>query len=466
VSFILKLFKQIPVMAIVVGLKKAVMAIGIFVVLTVSLFNVALTEAENLNWNIAGIDYWTIDNPPNGATSQVGSLVLDSLGNPHILCNGKYIVWAGSSWSVQETDFSGQLVLDKNDNPHVCYTIGKYYNADLYLYDIIYSSFLGSNWTKEVVASRLYPDGSPYLAFDLNGDPHITYMRGSASLMYASKNSSGWSSKIVDANAGGGCKLIFDSDNNPHITYQSASDGLYGFSVANWDGTSWNIQRLNGENQGCSIALDSNGNSHIFFAHYYSASWNYASWNGTGWSVQTLAINSTYGVSYSSLAIDSQNKIHVAFWTYNNSFHIMSDTGYLEYAIYNGSSWSIQQIDYQPTTSADLALALDKTGQPHILYAYQHVNFPLDKDNLPYIQTINYQKYASLENLPSFTSVPALPQTNFFSMFLSMFGGTQTFVTAFVIVPCVILVILLVVAVWFQRQFKNKPQNGNGGLSK
>jgi hypothetical protein len=450
----------------VVGLKKAVLAIGVFLVLAVSMFSVALTQAENLNWNIADVDYWTIDNPPNGATLQVGSLVLDSSGNPHILSNGKYIVWTGSNWNVQNTDFSGQLVLDKNDNPHVCYTIGKYYSADLYLYDIIYSSLSGSNWTKEVVASQLYPDGSPYLAFDLNGNPHITYMQGSASLMYASKSGSGWSGQIVDANAGGGCKLVFDSDNNPHIIYQSASDNMYGFSVADWDGTAWNFQKMVGENQGCSVAVDSNGNPHIFYAHYYSETWSYASWDGTDWNVQTVASNSTYGVSYSSLAIDSQNKIHVAFWTYDNSFHIMSDSGYLEYAIYIGSSWNIQQIDYQPTTSADLTLALDKTGKPHILYAYQDVNTLTDKDNLPYIQTINYQKYASIENMSSLTSIPALPQTNFLSMFLSMFGGIQTFVTAFVIVPCVIVVILLAVTVWFQRQFKNKPQNGNGGLSK
>jgi hypothetical protein len=446
-----------------VQLKKAKLAVGLaLIILAISPFCTAITQAGNLNWNIAGVDYWA-DVPPNGSSPPVGSLALDTEGNPHILCNGKYMVWTGSSWNVQNTSFSGQLVLDKNNNPHACFTVGKYYNADLYLYDIMYASLSGSNWTTEQVASQLYPEGSPSLALDQNGNPHIAYMMGSAHLMYASKNSSGWSSQIVDPNAYGGAKLIFDSQNNPFITYESAADSnykydratdySYRFSVANWNGTTWNIQNLVGENQGCSIALDANGNPCIFYAHHYSESWNYASWNGTNWNSQIVASNLTYGISYSALVIDAQNIIHVVFWTYGDSFHYR-DTGHLEYATYDGSSWNIQEIDYQLSEYADLNLALDSTGQPHILYAYRDSKTLVDKNNLPYIENVFYQKYASPQNLPSITTVPTIPNTNLSGIFQGILSEILPFAIVFVIGMVVFLAVLLVIAISFQRQLK------------
>jgi hypothetical protein len=388
-------------------MKIIVFATVLLLVLVTSFFFSFDAQAETFSWKTADLDYGFInglDDPYRFNNSLSGSLALDSLGNPHINFNGKYAVWTGTTWETQTIGFTGQLVLDKNGNPHICYCAGKYYNQDsgLFLYDVFYASLSGSSWINQTVASQLYPYAYPSFAFDVNGNPHVSYMRGDTDLMYASQNGSDWSSQVIDNQAWKtSTHLTFDSNNNAHIAY--ANEDYSTFSVASQTGTSWIIQKIEGVFTTVSVAVDLTGNPHIFYLYNNNASnpvWRYASWNGSNWEIQTLPSVTNYFPSYSSLAVDSSGKPHLCFWTdYSDS------RGFLVYASYNGTSWDIQQVENQQIGSGlSITLTLDSADQPHLLYSYQ------GRTTQRWGYTIEqqyYQTYASLKALPSLTVFPS-----------------------------------------------------------
>lgn len=123
------------------------------------------------------------------------SLAIDSNDNPHIsyfdlyvsdfaeyiYYNVKYARWTGFSWdikTVDETDnggYSAPLVLDSNDQPHLCYCYDNPYD-DFYIADCIeYARWNGYSWDIEPVG--LTGDVGYYtsIALDSRDYPHITF---------------------------------------------------------------------------------------------------------------------------------------------------------------------------------------------------------------------------------------------------------------------------------------------------
>jgi hypothetical protein len=441
-------------------MKKIALATVVFLVLVISPFCGVLVQAETLDWKLVDLDY--------SHTLTDGSLAVDSSGNPHIIYDGKYFVWTGSKWNVQDVGFSGKLVLDKNDNPHVVYSVGKYYNqtSGLYLYDIFYASLSGSTWTTETVTTQLWPDPSPNLALDQDGNPHVAYMQGYEYVMYASRNGSAWNTKIVDTQSST-CQpqIAVDANSNPHIVYSSkAFDEM---SVASWNGTGWDIQKTKGFADSASIALDSTGTPHVFYISYQSSSnsrsyWNYADWNGLTWDTQSVAENITYFDSKTSLAFDSHGKPHVSFFSINGLSTSVADSGLLGYATYNGATWDIQRVNVDPSGEGlSVNLALDSADKPHILCCNQEYHY----QNGTYNQVSTfYARYASLSDLPSITSLPSMPPRETApnigtldpSTIQYIAGIGRTFALVTIIALGVLAVILIAVLVVTQRKLKTK----------
>jgi hypothetical protein len=456
-------------------MKKTVLATAILLVLFISPFcGIILAQTESLSWKIADLDYAKTNNGIGNYTAIIGSLALDSSGNPHISYDGKYLVWTGSSWIVQNVGFSGQLVLDKSGNPHVVYSVGKYYNqsAGLYLWDIFYSSLSGSQWTTETVATQLAPDPMPKLAFDSSSNPHVAYNRGTGNLLYASKNGTEWSSQIVDTeNAYSNLCLVIDANNNPHMAYGRSSQNDRAMSIASWAGSKWVIQKVDGFANSASIALDSAGNPHIFYFSFTETGdsyWNYANWNGSTWDIQTLPQTYRIPEGQTSLAIDSQGKPHVGFSSIYSPENKSADSGMLEYAVFSGSSWDIQTVATDHGgVGVFTNLVLDSADKPNILCCYQAAFFQHGSYSL---RNAFYARYASLEDLPSLTAIPTLqpsatsaaPTGYYFetpdpSQIQSIMGTVETIAIAVLVVFGVFLAVLVVALVVFQRKLKNKP---------
>ena len=116
----------------------------------------------------------------------------------------------------------------------------------------------------------------------------------------------------------------------------SESNGEDTFSVSGRNGSSWStpVSLDSTDNVGyySSLAIDSNDHLHVTYRDGTNGNLEYMNFNGSSWSTP-ISIDSTDNVGrQSSLAIDSNNHLHVTYLDNTNDN--------LEYVTYDGSSWS------------------------------------------------------------------------------------------------------------------------------
>ena len=110
-----------------------------------------------------------------------------------------------------------------------------------------------------------------------------------------------------------------------------------------------------------SLAIDSNNHLHVTYLDYTSFNLEYVTYDGSSWSTP-VSLDSTDNVGWqSSLAIDSNDNLHVTYYdlTYDN----------LEYMTYDGSSWSTPaSIDSTDDVGGMSSLAIDSNDHLHVTY--------------------------------------------------------------------------------------------------
>ena len=206
----------------------------------------------------------------------------------------------------------------------------------------------------------------PSLVLNSSGNPEIAYDDfTNAALKYAVFNGSSWQLETV-APGGRGNSLAIDKNGDPDIS--TVQPYGYNLTYCHWNGASWDTQVVvpgGGLGLGSSLALNNIGYPSISYTRLTSADSGIrlASWNGTSWQISTVFSGDTGW--YSSLAFDSQNRPCISFCdnTGNNS-------GYLQYAYYDGSTWHVQNVDTIGfgTIGIQISMKLDNLGNPHILY--------------------------------------------------------------------------------------------------
>jgi hypothetical protein len=237
--------------------------------------------------------------------------------------------------------------------------------------------YTNARWETETVdSSSAYAGWGSTLAIDRDGNPHIAYIWQGAytwrpALRYAHRDTNGWTTETV---------------RNP-IAGQPDEYKLWEPNVM--DGTS------------PSIALDSAGRPHITFADFSDSSWadersyqnmqlEYASWNGSAWVIEHVdkdkwrgELYTRHGL-YSSLAMDSRDHPHVAYFShwddvcfnipyypFNHPPYICDDylLGNLKYATSNGSVWATEVVDDSSNAvGRSTSLWLDQNDHPHVSY--------------------------------------------------------------------------------------------------
>ncbi len=110
-----------------------------------------------------------------------------------------------------------------------------------------------------------------------------------------------------------------------------------------------------------SIAVDSENGIHISYADYTNAVLKYA-YKPSGGSWTTHTVDSTVGVgSYSSIAIDGANGIHISYLDYGNND--------LKYAYKpSGGSWTIYTVESTGLVGSYSSIAVDGANGVHISY--------------------------------------------------------------------------------------------------
>jgi PKD repeat protein len=315
----------------------------------------------------------TVDS--NGSFQNDASLALDDKGFPHISYqdgqNGTlmYAKWTGSYWSTEIVDSIGDphassIALDKNDRPHIAYSIsGK---------KIAYAKWNGT-WNIEVIGPGLT---RVFMALDKNDHPHLGYLDPkNITLEYAKWNGTGWEFQTVDTScrASSAFSLALDSQDFPHMIYQSGSPCPLNLNYARWNGTAWNIETVDSRHPvgyKNSIAIDSNDHPHISHVHIVNPTTQaliYVRWNGTAWENETIDIGSYVGKA-SSISIDSRDNPHISYQGFTYPVGIYEG---LKYAKWDGTTWNLDVVDPDAYAGGRTSLAIDANDNPHIGYADQ-----------------------------------------------------------------------------------------------
>lgn len=323
-----------------------------------------LTLVDLTSENVSAQSWRTTAADPATVTGWWPSIDLDSNDFPHIsyykkdATDLKYSRWNGTAWEIEVVDSLGDvgqwssLVVDTNDRPHISYYSPT--GADLK-----YAVWTGIQWDIQVVDSPGSVGIWTSMALDNNGYPHISYLdEGSADLRYAKWNGMTWDLEVVDSGGsqGWGTSLALDNNWRPHIAYfDYGNDDL---KYAKWNGMAWDIETVDSADyvgEQPSLALDGLGRPHI--SYKYGADLRYAKWNGIAWEIET--VDSYAYVTRTSIAVDSNGNPHISF---NDDAAIWKR---LKYMTLEGGEWKGGNITFGGGFSS---IALDSGDYPHIAY--------------------------------------------------------------------------------------------------
>lgn len=300
---------------------------------------------------------------------QYTSIALDSKNYPHIAsCDDqflKYSSFTSAGWKTSVVDSINaiefcSLKIDSNNNPHISYSYNDNSNISLK-----YSSHTSEGWVTSIIEPvGIYRYTS--LALDSNNNPSISYWdQTNKDLKYSSYTSVGWSTSTIDSvgEVGQANSIAIDSNNNPHISYYDYTNSKLKYSSHTSVG--WAISTVASGNGKSSIAI--NNNNEPCISYYYNFL-KYSSHTSSGWYTSTVDNISFVGQD-NSIAIDSNNKPHIAYTSATSSYD-------LKYTSWTGTAWSISTLDSIGDVGLTPSLELNNNNIPHISYI-DHTNFKL-----------------------------------------------------------------------------------------
>ncbi len=388
------------------------------------------------------------------------SLALDSAGRPHIsYCSGsgnqcKYAYYDGTVWRLQsigsEPNSYTSLALDSAGRPHV-----SYFEQPS---NILVHAYLDStNWITESVDDSVLGGRYTTLLLDSEDRPRLSYADyGRVLIKYAYYDGVSWQNTVV----GGSwlwdpvyfASLALDAAGNPYVGYEDPPN--FRFALASWDGQNWDVaavDRCCEVNWYTSLVLDGNARPHIAsfgreagarYSYHDGRSWcqesidqdiaegggytslavdadnvphvsyaggqgrglEYASRYGEVWTSQTVEAgrNDQYTGRYSSLAMEANGRPHIAYCV---SQYPMQGC-LIRYASYNGTRWLTETVGSTAGDSADISLALDSNGQPHMTYwdeGEYHLHYAYQEGTVWFIYEVpldvNYHASLALDSL-------------------------------------------------------------------
>jgi hypothetical protein len=332
--------------------------------------------------------FWTIeivDHPSNAAVGDASSIVLDSAGRPHIAyrdnthASVKYArKKANGTWSIETVDSPGfagsglSLALDAGGGPHITYYAASSITSTGSVRYASRSCFLiWCSWDKETIASGVFSSsaaGNTSLAFDAQGNPNVSYFDHTThQLKWAEKTSGSWSSSNVVATAGGSASLALDPDGFPHLSFSDSAAGTvhYVRVMCFFILCGWNLDPIDSGIAGI-LRLDTVGQPHLTYAQRQNI--RYASGacpvnDPCTWTTELVGVAGTAIARLPSLALDSCTTPHVAFLHERGPG--IAD---LLYAKRAGTTWNVETVDLDASSSALVSITVDVGNNPHISY--------------------------------------------------------------------------------------------------
>ena len=222
-------------------------------------------------------------------------------------------------------------------------------------------------WTTTTANYVYYSGWDPSIGVDSNGTVHIAHSNlDSDDFWLSSYDGSTWTHlKIRDCDMCSNADLVIDSNDNVHIAYYHSISGNGYLLYTMYDGTSWsnNWSTSNVENDQISITLDANDRPHISYSRdgYICNAALLSYYDGSSWTTVTLDSTSTYVGCDSSITIDSNGYVHVAYRHHGNmDMKIASNIS---------GSWQRYLVDSGNGVGYHSAMAVDSNDNLHIVYS-------------------------------------------------------------------------------------------------
>ena len=270
-----------------------------------------------------------------------------------------------SPWSTTTIDGIGNakagisIAIDSNNKIHISY-------VDDTDDDLKYATNASGSWATATVDSTFIL-GSSSIAIDYNNKVHISYIdAANYDLKYATNASGSWTISTIDSEGmvGYSSSIAIDSNNKVHISYYDYfnSDIITGdLKYATNASGSWvtsTVDSIGVAGRETSIAMDSNNKIHIAYLDDANGDLKYATNTSGSW--VTLTLDDSIGrVGFSpSIAIDTSNNVHISYHDETQS--------YLKYVTNTSGSWVISSIDNGGDYTS---LAVDSNAKVHISYS-------------------------------------------------------------------------------------------------
>jgi chitodextrinase len=286
-------------------------------------------EISNLNYATNTTESWILETI--GSPGSRASMALDSADRVHIsFLYGNRLNYAtnvSGVWWTENIDstsyvYHNSIAIDSTNNVHISYDTSQ---------GLKYITNVSGTWTEEILEDS-GSIGSNSIAVDLCGNVHISFLdftNADGDLKYITDASGVWITETVDSQGDVGFdnSIAVDSAGNVSISYNDSTNGYLKYAT-NASGV-WITDTV--DSQGdvgkyTSIAVDSSGNAHISYYDSANESLNYTT-NASGkweryildnWSEFVREQGSSWGYGFSSIALDSADKVHIVYdWKHN-----------------------------------------------------------------------------------------------------------------------------------------------------
>ena len=227
-------------------------------------------------------------------------------------------------------------------------------------------------WTTTTANYVTSSGWDPSIGVDSNGTVHIVSSNlNSNNFWLSSYDGLSWThSEIRSCDVCSNADLVIDSNDNIHIAYYHSISGTGYLLYSMYDGTSWtnNWSTSNVENDQISLALDANDQPHISYSRdgYLCNAALLSYFDGTSWITITLDDTTTYIGCDSSLAIDSNGFVHVAYRHHSNKDMLIASN--------ISGSWQRYTVDNGNGVGYHSAMAVDSNDELHLVYASDTAN--------------------------------------------------------------------------------------------
>lgn len=326
------------------------------------------------------------------------SLAFDALGRPHMAYGGVHLyhaVFDAGSWSTEIVDpaeFVGRgssIAFDGAGNPAISY-------VDVDGAKLRFARWTGAAWAIEVVDDVAVGWAVTSLAFE-GATPLIVYRDPAVGLKSARWDGSAWVFAVI---AGSGSitgrysRLALDGGGQAVVSFLAGDPGAYHLELARWDGSQWITEVVDATSPATgsfnSLAFDGSDHPGIAYRDDTAKTLRVARWTGSAWILETVDPGGNSGW-FTSIAFDSLDRPLVSYA--RGSF---APTPQL--ARFDGSVWTTEEIELagiQDRTS----LFLDATDRPRIGYLSWRVSYATWDGSSWTIDQVDQDRYVG--NYPS-----------------------------------------------------------------